>query len=240
MSAKDHSERDDRFDALARTVITEDADLNAALKRVAVTGCGLLANCKSASVTIIEGGRAVTVGSTSPIADVLDAVQYAADTGPCLDAARSNRSIRIDDMRTERRWPQFGASAVEHEVYSSLSLPLDLAADGTVAGFNVYGAEPDGFTEDDERLCEAFAAQAAIVVSNAHAYWKALALAHNLSTAMDSRAVIEQAKGVMIASEGVTAEEAFNLLRQQSQAENRKLRDVAADIVTEAGGDRNG
>jgi AmiR/NasT family two-component response regulator len=82
--------------------------------------------------------------------------------------------------------------------------------------------------EDDAQL---FAAEAAVALANAQAYWEQASLAAGLRDAMTSRATIEQAKGVIMATAGVGPDEAFDLLRQQSQHENRKLRDLAADLV---------
>jgi GAF domain-containing protein len=139
--------------------------------------------------------------------------------------------VRIDDLADEQRWPRFVDRARDRGVGSSLSVPLEIADDGTWGGFNVYGAAPHGFDADDEQLCRTFAAQASIVVSNLHAYWKVLNLARNLNEALISRAGIEQAKGILMATQRISADEAFDRLRQRSQTENRKLRDIAADVV---------
>jgi GAF domain-containing protein len=216
---------------LWQSVVSDDANLQEALRRVAVAGCGLLANCSAASVTIIEGGRPVTVGSTSDRAEVLDDAQYSAGEGPCLTAAQERRVVRIDDTTSDERWPGFSASARANGVRSSLSVPLVLSRDSTFGGFNLCGDVVAGFSDHDEQLCQAFAAQAAIVVSNAQAYWAVFELSRNLTMAMESRAVIEQAKGVLMASHKVDADGAFELLRQRSQHSNRKLRDVARDVV---------
>ena len=223
------------FEQLARTLVTDDANLADALRRVADTGCGLLANCASASVTIIERGSAVTMGSTGEVALALDDAQYAAGDGPCLTAARDHVVIRVDDTSADPRWPRFTTRALDHGVRSSLSVPLTLSRDDTWGGFNVYGTVTAGFSEEDEQLCQAFATQASIVVSNVQAYWASLELSTNLAKAMESRAVIEQAKGVLMSTRRVSADEAFDVLRQRSQQENRKLRLVAEDIVEETG-----
>jgi hypothetical protein len=124
-------------------------------------------------------------------------------------------------------------------VHSSLSVPLNLARESTSGGFNVYGSVSAGFSDNDEHLCQAFAAQASIVVSNAQAYWASLELSANLSKAMESRAVIEQAKGILMTTYRVTADDAFDLLVARSQTENRKLRDIASDLVQQARGGDN-
>ena len=223
-----------RFDALWRTVVSDDANLQAAMRRVAETGCAVLADCDSASVTIIERGRPVTVGSTNDTAQALDDAQYAAGEGPCLTAAQEGRMIRIDDTGNDERWPRFVASARANGIRSSLSVPIDVPGLDTFAGFNVYGTALGGFSDVDEQLCQAFAGQAAVVVANAKAYFAAFELSRNMAKAMESRAEIEQAKGVLMSTYRIDADAAFDLLRQRSQTTNRKLRDVAVDVVNEA------
>ena len=238
MSDDDVQSSSSDSDALWRTVISDDANLQAAMRRVAVTGCRLLTNCHSASVTLIEQGRPITVGSTNDTALALDDAQYAARAGPCLTAAHENRIVRIEDTNTDERWPEFSASARANGIRSSLSVPLAVSGHNTVAGFNVYSDVIGGFSRADEEMGQTFAAQASIVVSNAQSYWAALELSENLAKAMESRAVIEQAKGILMSTLRIDADAAFDVLRERSQVSNRKLRDIAADIVnTTRGGD---
>ncbi len=221
-------------DALWGTVLSEDANLQGALRRVAETGCRLLANCAAASVTVIERGRPITVGSTDDTALALDDAQYAAGEGPCLTAAQENRVVRIEDTETDDRWPGFSASARANGIRSSLSMPIAVSNDDTVAGFNIYGEVIGGFGDVDEQLGQVFAQQASVVVSNAQSYWSLFELSENLSKAMETRAVIEQAKGVLMSTHRIDADAAFDVLREISQASNRKLRDVAADVAKKA------
>ena len=221
------------FAALLAARVTDDADLTDGLRKVAAAGCVLLANCAGASVTIIERGRPSTAASTDDDTLALDQIQYDAGDGPCLTAARDQRVIRIDAMDTDTRWPTFTAAARAQGIGSSLSMPLELAGE-SVGGLNVYGRAPDAFSAQDELLAKGFAVQASVVIANAQAYWAASELTRNLTIAMESRAVIEQAKGILIARHGLDDDEAFDRLRHQSQTENRKLRDVATEIVDHA------
>ena len=240
MSHEDVQSESPGFDGLWMTVLSDDANLRDALRRVAVTGCGLVTHCSGASVTLIERGRPATVGSTNAMANALDAAQYSAREGPCLSAAEQRRVVRIDDVEHDERWPNFrrppGRTGwpVHCRCHSSLS------GDTMFGGLNLYGEAVDGFTDHDEQLCQAFAVQASIVVANAQAYWAAFELSGNLTKAMQTRAVIEQAKGALMSTHRVDADAAFDMLRQRSQHSNRKLRDVAADVLsesTEGGGD---
>jgi GAF domain-containing protein len=215
------------------TRIVDDENLQAALRRVAAAGCQLLSHCEAASITIVERGRPTSVGSTSDTAVIIDRAQYDADDGPCLAAAREERVIGIDDITEERHWIAFRDAAVAQGVLASLSVPMFLGGE-TKGGLNVYGAKRGAFSDDDERTATAFAAQASVVVANAQAYWLAFDATQHLTLALENRAVIEQAKGVLISRHGYSDDEAFTELRRRSQHANRKLRDIAADLVAEA------
>ena len=112
----------------------------------------------------------------------------------------------------------------------TLSVPLSVQG-ATVGRLTLYAAEPASFSDSDEVGARAFASQAAVVVANARAYWEIHELAVGLREAMQSRAVIEQAKGKLMATEGCSADEAFTILARTSQLENVKLRDLARRIV---------
>jgi GAF domain-containing protein len=224
----------------SQRLLSEDASLVDSLQGVAAAGCSLIDGCRAASITLIETARPLTVAATDDTARAVDRAQYEADDGPCLTAAREERAIWIEDITDIRQWPRFAAAAVELGVGSSLSLPLSLAG-GTYGGLNLYGAAAGAFDEHDREVASAFASQASAVVMNAVAYWGVHEQAANLIRAMEHRAVIEQAKGILIASEGCSPDEAFDLLRRASQRENRKLRDLAAELVERrSGADRTG
>ena len=112
---------------------------------------------------------------------------------------------------------------------------MDLGDAAYAGGLNIYAATEAAFSEHDEQVAGAFVVQASVIVANARAYWASFEMTRHLTTAMASRAVIEQAKGILMANHGVSSDEAFDRLRRQSQTENRKLRDIAADIVDEIG-----
>lgn len=230
----DDDARSPGFASLSSMAFMEDANLRGALQRVAASGCAVLSNCEAASVTIVERGKAFTVGATNETAQALDDVQYAGDSGPCLSAAREGQLVRIDDTGADTLWPEFSTQAVGLGIHSSLSAPLTLNGENTTGGFNAYGSTVAGFTDDDVALCESFAVHASIVVGNARVYWAAIELSRSLAAAMESRAVIEQAKGILMSTHRVDADDAFALLRQRSQRANRKLRTVAAEVVAEA------
>jgi AmiR/NasT family two-component response regulator len=116
---------------------------------------------------------------------------------------------------------------------STLSHPLTV--DGQTNGaLNAYSRRANGFGAADLRTGQLIAAQAAVVLANATAYWTARSRAEQLEQALVSRAVIEQAKGIIISTMRCSADEAFQVLVKQSQQQNRKLREVADEVVTNA------
>ena len=215
---------------LTQRFLSEDSSLVDSLQGVAAAGCSLLDGCSAASITLIEEGRPITVAATDDTAVAIDQAQYEEGDGPCLSAAREERIIVIEDTLEVPDWPKFASTAAENGVGSTLSVPLSLPG-STFGGLNLYGSEPSAFGVHDREVATAFASQAAAVVMNALTYWAARDQAANLTRAMERRAVIEQAKGIIMASRQCSPDEAFDILRRASQRENRKLRDLAAELV---------
>jgi GAF domain-containing protein len=215
---------------LARLVVTEDS-LDATLRRVAELATHEIDGCDMAGITLMRDGKPVTAAFTDAVAPEIDTAQYKTGSGPCLQAFQTNTVLRIEDTRTESRWPEFGRAAAEHGVLSTLSLPLVVGANA-LGALNLYSRSANTFDNDDGSMV--FALQASVVLANAQAFWAAQQLADQLENALSSRAVIEQAKGVLLARTGCSLDEAFDLLRVASQNQNRKLRDVAAEVVKTA------
>ena len=233
MTEAGQERRPDEMGALTR--VAEDANLYDSLRRIAVTGMAVLHGCRAASVTLIVAGRPVTMAATDELAAHLDQAQYEADAGPCLTAAREGHVVRVDSIACDVRWPAFQRAAVDRGIGSSLSVPLMIADADTCGALNAYADTAAAFDGDDEQVAATFAGQAAIAVSNVVAYWASFELTRNLQVAMEHRAAIEQAKGILMAQTRCGPDEAFTLLRHRSQSENRKLRDIAIDIVRQSG-----
>jgi len=184
-------------------------------------------------ITMLVEGRPRTAIFTDELAPEIDQAQYDAGNGPCLQAFRDQRITQIESTREPGEWPEFRAAAAAHGIGSTMSFPLMLDK-ASVGAMNLYSFEERAFGDLDRDNGELFAAQAAIVLSNAQAYWDAYDLSRGLSEAMRSRAVIEQAKGILMAPGGVDEDQAFEMLTRASQRENVKLREVARRIVVGA------
>src|SRR4051794_6392754 len=216
---------------LSRIVFEESLDAN--LHQVAELAVRNIADADFAGITLMRHGKPTTAVFTDSASPEIDSAQYETGVGPCLDAFRTNRIYKIEDTRTETAWPTFAKAAADHGVLSTLSLPL-VAGSGALGALNLYSKTRDSFDDDDGGDGMVFATQAATVLSNAQAFFATQELASNLETALTSRAVIEQAKGIIIGARGCSPDAAFNVLREQSQYENRKIRAVAEEIVRNA------
>jgi GAF domain-containing protein len=184
-------------------------------------------------ITMLVEGRPRTAIFTDDTAPEVDQAQYDAGDGPCLRAFLEQRVTQIESTREPGEWPAFRATAAAHGIGSTMSFPL-MVDKASVGAMNLYSHRERAFGDRDRENGELFAAQASIVLANAQAYWDAQDLSRGLSEAMRSRAVIEQAKGILMAPGGVDEDAAFELLVRASQRENIKLRDVAAKIVANA------
>jgi GAF domain-containing protein len=185
-----------------------------------------------ASVLLLVKDRPSTVVSTGDLATDLDETQYERGHGPCLHAARTGEVTEISDTRADDRWPDYLPRAVEHGNLSSLSIPLTIDEDSQVTGaLNIYARHANAFDETSRSVATRFAPYASVAASNLYAYQSARDMAQNLQAALESRAVIDQAKGILIERYKLTADQAFQLLAQASMKANRKLRDIADDLV---------
>jgi GAF domain-containing protein len=212
-------------------VVLVDRSLDDVLGEVTDIAARGIPGAESTSITLVRGEKAFTAAHTGEIALAADELQYERGYGPCMDAGRAGVVIRIDDMRSEQRYPDYTLRVVEVGVRSSLSMPLPYQG-SAIGALNIYSTRPQAFSSvESEEAATAVAEAVAVAVANADAHDRLAEHARNMRLAMESRAVIEQAKGVLMAQRGVDAEQAFEILRQASQRYNRKLRDVAAGIV---------
>jgi len=218
--------------ALARFQVTETT-VGEALHRIAEITLDAIPTAEIVGMSMLGAdARPTTAVYTDAKSPAIDEAQYRDGKGPCLDAWRHNAVFRIDRVEdAAEEYPGFAAACLEHGVLSTLSLPM-AAGDVAVGAVNLYSRIHDGFGEGDESVGLDLAAAGAAVLANVSAYWTAFELSERLNEAMKSRAVIEQAKGILMAgTEHLSADDAFDMLRRASQRENVKLRDIAARIV---------
>lgn len=214
-------------------IVTGTIPLGGLLEQVARFGVGAIPGAEGVGVTLLEAGRADTVVASADFVRAVDDIQYSIMEGPCVTAAAERRTVRSGFLSGDPLWPRFGPRVGRLGVQSALSLPL-LIDDRVVGAMNVYARERDVFTDRAAELGELFAAPAAVAVRNAQVLEQARRLTEQLQTALSSRAVIDQALGILMSRRGGTAAEAFESLRWMSQHNNVRLNAVAQDIVDEA------
>lgn len=220
------------FARLGRIKLAE-TDLHGVLSEVAHLAKETLPGADEVSVTLVQGDRARTAVHTGPLALKLDERQYELKNGPCLDASMTAAPLSIPTMIAEQRWTAWAAYAAQIGLGSSLSIGLPIQ-EAVTGALNIYATKVDAFDEAAIAVAENFAAYAAVAVANAHLYDSTATLAQQMQAAMQHRAVIEQAKGIIIGDRRCGPDEAFAILARLSQDTNRKIRDVAAALVENA------
>lgn len=229
------SEHEISLDAVAALSahLLDGGTLDEVLLHICAASVEHLPGADEASVTLLTATTATTYGATGGLPTAADERQYEADRGPCLDAARANQPVIVEDARADRRWEDVLPRMADEGVLSSMSIPLPVQG-AAIGALNIYARTAGSFDETSVGVGQQLASFAAVAVANAVSYAKVAEQADNMQLAMASRAVIEQAKGIVMARVGCDADAAFRLLVEQSQHENRKLREVAAELVQRA------
>jgi GAF domain-containing protein len=212
-----------------------DSSMQQTLDRVCDAALRAVPPAHYCGISMIVEGKPGTYVFSHPEVPEVDRPQYETGDGPCVEAFRTGERVMLRSTDEPTDFPDFCAVARRHGIHSVLSTPMQ-AVDDTVGAFNLYSTLVDGFDDDLLPVADAFATQAAFLLVNAQAYWDARVLSENLTEAMASRAEIEQAKGIIMGTMGIGPDEAFAVLREQSQHENVKLRDIAREVVRRAGG----
>jgi GAF domain-containing protein len=223
-------------DALAKSVARlegvdpVDAGLDAALELAvsetddvfAVDGAGLM--------LLSEDGALRYVAASDEPGRMLESLQEQFGEGPCVDAFLTDAPVLAGDMAADPRWPSVGPLAAGHGVHAVLGVPIDLR-EGPVGTLNVYAARPHRWDEADVAAIQAYTRVIASLLraaARAHVSGKA---ATQLQHALDSRSLIEQAKGVLMERRGLDQQAAFDLLRTQARSTRQRLDDVAREVV---------
>lgn len=218
-----------------QSVLVEAPDTATVLEELSALAAQALGDDVSCSITSRYDRHPVTVASSDDLAAEVDEVQYGQGGGPCLHALDTGEMVDVPDVPSDRRWPEYGRRAAEAGVGSSLSMPI--AIDGQVgAALNSYSRTPGHFVPARRERAERFAEQAGDTVTLAVRAERQGDLVEHLERAMTSRRVIDQALGILMAQQRCGADEAFALLRNHSQNNNVKLRDLAEQIVSRTGG----
>ncbi len=187
----------------------------------------LIPGCEIADIMFLQRRQVTTPVSTDPQAILLGRAQQETGEGPCVDAALREKVVVAQDLRHDRRWPDFGPRALEQDVVSILSYQLFLnRGDGDRFGaLNIYGTAPNVFDDESVELGEVFSAHCSAMLAAAIEQ-------EGLQAALRSRDAIGQAKGILMERHRFSAREAFELLKTVSQEKNIAVRDLAEQVTT--------
>jgi GAF domain-containing protein len=190
----------------------------------------------SCAITVRLDDKSRTVASSDALAARADEIQYAQGEGPCLEAMRTGVVVAAPDLATDDRWGNYRSYALAQGVRSVLSTPMGV--DGQRFGaLNLYSTEAGTFDTAARAQAERWAQQASGAVGVALRLAEQTRHGQQLSEALTSRSIIDQAIGILMAQQRCSPEVAFGILRSASQGRNVKLRTIAADIVHAVGGE---
>jgi hypothetical protein len=228
---------DDHVYQRIQTLLLTVTDIEGFLRELTGLAAELTDGAAACGITLRYDHHLLTVGSSDPRVEVLDETQYRSRTGPCLEAMATGRVVDSPDTRAEERWPEYTEVAREAGLRCSLGLPLTLDGD-TFGAMNLYGFEQaEAFGRAERRRAEVLAGHAAGTLRLASRQVRDAELMEQMERALRSRTTIDQAMGIIMAQQGCGADQAFALLRAQSQASGTRLRDVAALLVAQVSGE---
>jgi GAF domain-containing protein len=174
-------------------------------------------------------GRLRWASASDERAQVLEDNQEVFAAGPCMEAFTSGRPAVMHDATTERRWGEITLTMVEVQIRSGLCVPVDLG--GPIGTLDVYAAEPRGWDQSEVTALQAYAGVVASLLGAAAKAQLSGVLADQLQTALDSRGLIERAKGALMERERLDDQEAFTHLRRAARPSRRRLTDVAREVA---------
>ncbi len=220
----------------ARTsgLLLSQETVETALDLVTSLAVEVVEGADASGLTLVDAqGRRRTAAATDALAERADAAQYELDEGPCLAAWAGRTGVRVDDVRTDARWPRWARVADGLGLRSAVSAPL-VAGDVALGAMKLYARSPGAFDARSEHLLVMFAAQAAIFVANVQTAEAGRRLSEDLRGALRDRDAIACARGVLMVREGVDEAGAFTLLVGQARQEGRTVHATARALVAAA------
>lgn len=209
---------------VARSLVSA-ADVDDTLQRMVFLATDTIPGCDHAGLALSVRGRIETPAQTDPpVPQAIDRIQNETGEGPGIDAIRHHEVFETGDFSKEDRWPRFSPAVVaETGVHSGLAMRL-FTHEHTMGSLNLYAESVDAFDDDGRSIASIFAAHAAVAL-------RAAQQQQQLSTVVETRDIMGQAKGILMARHGVDDAAAFAMLRAGSNRLNRKLREVAEQVI---------
>jgi ANTAR domain len=191
--------------------------------------------CSGAAAALWRGGEPVALAATHPSLPELIEEQVRYGRGPNLDALTGDEAVCCLDTLEDRRWPEYASAALRQGVRCSVS--LGYRSGSAAVSLSLFGARPRTLGPDSVAAAGRLIAFAGEAIGIASEYGEARRTAQQLRDAADSRAVVDQAKGILMHALGCSADEALQRMRQVSQAANVKVTDIATRVIESRGAD---
>jgi ANTAR domain/GAF domain len=202
-----------------------DNDADAVMRELTASAARALPGASSAGITIAtRSGEVTTLAPTQPEAEKIDDIQSRNGQGPCLEAAWEQHVMRIDDMTEEKRWPGFTRDALSHTAVRSVVSFQLFKTRNDMGALNFYADRPFAFDDSSIEM-------GLIVATHTALAWNLLNREKQFRSALASRDIIGQAKGILMERFNVDAVAAFELLKRLSQDSNRPLATIAEQLV---------
>ena len=211
-------------------VLLSDETLQSALLLGTTLATETVPGSSGAGVSLTDAGRLVTTAASDAIVKRADTLQYEVGAGPCLEAMRTLRTVRVDDLTRDTRWPAWTSQARKLPLASVLSVPLRLHGDVTGA-LKVYATQPSHFGDREERLLTMFAEQATVLLANVRSRDELEQANARLRAVVRSRDLISMAKGVLMARNDLAEQAAFAALTEAARQQNVTVGEVARRIL---------
>ncbi|MCA1692319.1 MAG: GAF and ANTAR domain-containing protein [Acidimicrobiales bacterium] len=211
------------FAEVARSLLDEN-DVDATLDRICELAVQTIDGCQAAGISIVEGNHVTSRSKTDGLPGVVDKIQSETQEGPCVDAIKDHEVFLTGSLSQEGRWPDFSRRAHDETGVESILAFRLFASEDTLGALNLYSKDRDAFDDHDIAVGSVFAAHAGVA-------WSSAMREAHLETKAVSRDLIGMAKGIIIAQQKVSDDEAFDILRRASQRMNIKLRELAERIV---------
>jgi GAF domain-containing protein len=226
-----------QFAELTRALLDVTPTVGGVLRLVVGAASALVPDADLVSVTLRgPDGSYHTPVETDPVAVLLDQVQYDHGEGPCVESARPDGPAIAwsQEVANDPRWPSFGPAAATHGYHSVLATALlpDARPPRLSGALNIYSSRPGAFDSHAIDLALLLATHASLALAHTEAVAATELETAHLRRAVESRDVIGQAKGILMQRRGITADEAFDVLRRASQDLNVKLADLARTLAT--------
>ncbi len=212
------------------TLATDSDLVDAILRLVVELARSTVKGADGVSVSLRRHGRLATVAASDRTIMAMDAEQYAAGEGPCVDASIEGRRYLTESLEHERRWPEFTPKARALGIGAILSSPLTAHA-RPVGALNIYSLRPEAFGGDDQSLAMRFAAEVSVILTDAGVDVPDNRRSERFQASLRSREIIALAQGIIMGRQGITEEEAYTVLRVRSQRTNISLRECAEEIT---------